>query len=154
MIYGRVKDLIKQKGIYAQLFSKIIDYIEKADINTLKNGQYKIGKCRLIISEYETVLPEKKISESHKKNIDLHIILSGTESIGVGREDRKNLVAEEYHTATDSKTYRYVKNIFFIDLPRGYYAIFFPEEIHKPGCAPKNGKGMVKKAVIKIPVEK
>lgn len=90
----------------------------------------------------------KKLFEAHRKYIDLHYILEGTEQFGYANIDTLKPVNEyseaDDYLLLDGEASR-------ITLNKGDFAIVFPEDAHIPAMGYPNSK-KVKRAVVKIPM--
>lgn len=84
MIYSNLKYIDTYKGIHANL-DKAIDYLMNADLATLSLGRNEVDGDRVYINrfQYETIPMAEGIFEAHKKYLDIHILLSGREAMGI-----------------------------------------------------------------------
>ena len=131
--------------IFGEIFQKLKDF----DINT-PNGTYKTHESYYFkVMSYETQL-SPKIIESHRKEVDVQILLSGKELIKIYKEEDVS-VSEKYNSKIDCQFYQELKSpISELILEPSYMAIFFPNDIHGPLYAHNNKVGKLKKIVIKI----
>lgn len=104
----------------------------------------------LKIMTYDTK-SEDFITESHKRYVDLQIIFMGEEIVNIYDSDTVK-VKEEYDGNTDCIFYdtSLTKNKASILLGRGYFAIFFSEDVHETQIFTNNKISTIKKAVLKI----
>ncbi len=146
------KDL-KYSASFHDSIWKVRNYINSsfAEISALAVGKHDCSSISdgvfAIVSEYET--RDNGILESHKKYVDLQMMLKGQERFEVS--DISVLeVSEKYNEEND---------IMFWDggiqadicLNEGNIIIFLPNEAHTPGLSINNEKCQVKKVVFKIP---
>ena len=127
----------------------VFDYVIKNINNKTLDGQYNITKE--IYAVVQTCQPKTKneqVLEKHKKYVDLQLVIFGKEKIGWKFFDKKFKVLKKYNTKKDISFYSN-KPDTFINLKKGEFAIFFPEDTHAPLCC----DNIVKKCVVKIPVE-
>jgi YhcH/YjgK/YiaL family protein len=152
MILGNVKNVEFDKKIVPDIIAEALEYLNSTNFTVLANGRQFLrsdNKMFAVISEYSTVPKIDKKGESHKKFIDIHFIVTGEEMIGCSLTRTGHTVCQEYDDEGDSVLYSQINNEINVVLLSGDYAIFFPEEIHRPGC--NYGKvAAVKKVVIKI----
>ncbi len=85
--------------------------------------------------------------ESHRRYIDIHFCLEGTEEIGWRAIARCPSVDKPYDAEKDVQTYADPPETWCV-VPAGSFAVFFPEDAHAPLVA----SGMLRKAVIKVTV--
>lgn len=146
-----IVDKIENWRIYFKnaMFSDIFKELESYNIDTT-NGIYKNHENYYFkVMSYDTKL-NSGIIESHKKEVDVQILLSGNENIKI-YNSTSVAITELYDAATDCQFYKNIDNpISEINLEPGYMAIFFPDDIHHPQCAVSNKIETLKKIVIKI----
>ena len=149
-----ILDIIADRGRYRSLgagIERALDYLAKTDFDVLEDGRHEIegdGIYALLMS-YETEPESVRSFEAHRKYIDIQFILSGRELIcwaPLGELEP----AGEYDDGKDI--------IFLAGDPRarlqltpGSFAVFYPEDGHKPNCA-WNGPGPARKVVVKVRV--
>ena len=127
----------------------VFDYIVKNINNKTLDGKYNITKD--IYATVQTCQPKPKkeqVLEKHKKYIDLQYVVSGKEKIGWKFFDKKFKVLKRYSTKNDISFYSNNPDTY-INLKKGEFVIFFPEDTHAPLCCLKT----VKKCIVKIPVK-
>ena len=127
----------------------VFDYINKNVNVKTADGKYNITKE--IYAVVQTCQPKQKkdqVLEKHKKYIDLQLVVSGKEKIGWKFFDKKFKILKRYNTKNDISFYSN-KPDTFINLKKGEFAIFFPEDTHATLCCDKT----VKKCIDKIPVK-
>ncbi len=145
-----ITDKLKSAEKYYKLnkhFAKAFDFIKKAE--QLDKGSYKIRGRKVFANViYADKKPKSKLKlEAHKKYADIHFTISGKDLIGW--KDIKNCrnKATEYNTKDDYVLFS-DKPDLWVNVPKGNFAIFFPEDAHSP----MRGKGKIKKIVVKAAV--
>jgi biofilm protein TabA len=143
MIIGDLLHWDREKSAYAAPFRTAVDYLLQNDLLQLKPGRYDI-------QEVTTAVRAERKSEHHAKYIDLQYLISGDEEIFVvARQTGNNKPVEEALDTKDYILFNEVENEFEIILKPGMFAIFFPDDLHRPVIS-RNGGDAVKKVVIKI----
>jgi YhcH/YjgK/YiaL family protein len=146
-----IVDKIENWKIYfkASVFNDIFKELKTYNLET-KNGTYKNHENYYFkVMSYDTKL-ESSIIESHRKEVDVQILLSGNENIKIYNETDVK-VREIYDAVSDCQFYSKTGNpITEVNLQPGYMAIFFPDDIHHPQFAVGNIIDTLKKIVIKI----
>lgn len=104
-----------------------------------------------IVSEYETTEPEDKKLEAHRKYIDIQYIAKGEEAIDVCPTAGLR-VAVKYDESKDILFFHDPDAIGGIILQSGSFAVFYPEDAHRPGLTMEEGPAPIRKIVVKIPV--
>ena len=155
MIIGFIDSLNSNKSLSCLGQSnKIIEIIEKTDFTKKDDGTYKIDSedFYYIIATYNTTNNIKeKPAEAHRKFIDLQYILYGEEKIGYADYRNPKMMLKEYDEGSDAEFFKRIEDESFFVLKKGMYAVFFPEDVHRPGLTNKETRG-VRKVIFKIPV--
>ena len=146
-----ILDTLQNHALYTTvhpLFREAFHYLERTDFNALADGKHIIDEDNLfaLISSYDTKPEAGARAESHRKYIDIQVLLSGSEKIGHTPLNGQSPVVE----------YDEAKEIMFYDTPcsfftmkPGMFVVFFPEDVHLPGIE-ANGTGKVRKVVMKV----
>lgn len=146
-----ILDKIANRSLYfkGEIFDEIFDQLQKYHLDT-PNGVYKNHKDFYFkVMSYDTKM-ESSITESHQKEIDVQILLSGNEGIKIFN-DSSVKITQKYDDETDCQFYQPISNpITEINLEPGYMAVFFPNDIHNPQYAVNGKIETLKKIVIKI----
>jgi YhcH/YjgK/YiaL family protein len=149
MIY----DKIENWNLYFKnpIFSKIFETLNEYTVDS-ENGIFEYEGYYFKVMSYDTKI-EPTIIESHKKEVDIQIILEGFEDIKMYHlEDLK--VSKEYEDESDCVFYNALKSPYTkLTLSPGYMAVFFPSDPHHPQFIVNNTTSTLKKIVIKVPVE-
>jgi beta-galactosidase beta subunit len=141
-------------------FQYIEDALKKgSDVNqrikSLQIGEYsslRLSSGTSIIEQhYMTKTKEDSLYESHKKFIDVQVIIEGDETILV--HNINNLVAKsDYDEENDYILYEPSLEFSKLMLTSSHVAIFTPEDGHMPGISITSQAKEVYKTVLKIPV--
>jgi biofilm protein TabA len=129
----------------------ILDYLNINDIFSFKIGKYPITgeSAFLLIQEYQTKSELEKEWESHRKYIDIQIVLNGQEYMGYSPISSLK-VKESYNIEKDVILYKNDdKDHSRVFIQEKHFCIFFPNDAHKPGYHLQE-ESHVKKAVIKV----
>ncbi len=150
-----IQDLIQNADSYAGLppafataFAWIRDHAANATL-----GKHAVDGDTVfaIVEEYDTKPSTTVRFEAHRLRADIQTVLSGEETIAI---------LPKAHLST-SVPYDPSRDIeFFQDSPDaapttlqmrpGEFAIFLPQDAHKPGCSVGQTAGRVRKVVMKI----
>ena len=146
-----IVDKIENWKIYfkSPTFDAIFEDLKTYTVDT-PNGVYKDNKKYYFkVMSYDTKL-DSAIIESHRKEVDVQILLSGNEHIKIYNEAAV-AVKEVYDEESDCQFYKVTGKPFTeINLESNYMAIFYPDDIHQPQFAVENKIETIKKIVIKI----
>ena len=146
---ARINDLLPYVSLR---IGKALAYLRDTDFDDLPDGEYEVEGRDIFarVSMYETEPKEDKKPESHVKYIDVQFLVSGTECIGFCPITKEHKVVEDYVQKQDLLFYEKAYNENFVHMRAGDIAVFFPWEIHRPGCNTGNEAAKVKKVVVKV----
>jgi YhcH/YjgK/YiaL family protein len=100
---------------------------------------------------YQTRPRAEAFFESHRKYIDVQLIVAGAEDMEV--EDTGRLVvAQPYLAERDLIKYAMAEGASRLAMEAGFAAIFFPVDGHLTTLHAAPGPALVRKAVVKVPV--
>jgi YhcH/YjgK/YiaL family protein len=152
-----IQDRLDHSDTYAALhplFPKAFEYLKNFDLNT-PDGKYEIAGNDLYaaVQRYETAPEETKAWETHQVYADIQFIASGREKI-------LYTPVEEFQPTTpynpDKDVQKYdgtgVKNVTAMVIPAGSFAVYLPQDGHKPGCQVTDTPEPVVKVVLKVRV--
>ena len=132
------------KGVAAALA-----WAASCDLTALEAGRHEIDGDSLFcnFNQYQTKPVDDCRFEAHKRYIDVHVMAAGQELID--SQDISLLEADPFDdeadfTLADGSTAVRVK------LVPGSFAVYFPQDAHKPGVAVDDAPSLVSKAVIKV----
>lgn len=150
MIFGAIKD----KKCYAQLpnaIQKAINFLNSVDLENLAIGRHDIDGDKMFanVMSFETSSATDKQAEVHKEYIDVQCLISGEEKIEFSLANENNPIATEYDSVNDFYLISEMLNSSSLILCPGMFAVFYPEQPHKPGCYIERSNRL-KKVVIKI----
>lgn len=146
-----ILDKLEHAGWYENIsenFKKGFEYLKNTDLLNAEVGKFEIDGKNVfaIVSEYDSKVPDDCRLEAHRTYADIQFIIAGREAIGYTPLCNQEVTAE----------YIPEKDIIFfsgettqLPLEAGMFAIFFPQDIHRP-CMQIDGPEKVKKVVIKV----
>jgi len=151
MIYGQLKNFEQEKAAFSPALQKGLLYLKNTDFSTLAVGRYDIDGDTIfaLVSEYVTEPKEDRRPESHQKYIDIQYLALGEEMIGCSLLSPEYEVLQDELALKDLMFYKAVKQEVDMLLKPGVYAVFFPNDVHRP-CCMASSAARVKKVVIKI----
>ena len=100
---------------------------------------------------YTTKARPEGFFESHRKYIDVQVVVAGEEVMELVETSRLT-VSMAYDAERDLIKYADYATASLLRLNAGEAAIFFPVDGHMPGLRPGGVAGLVRKTVIKVPV--
>jgi len=129
-------------------YQEISDFL-KNDLSLLQLGRHTIidDDVIAIVSEFSTLSEEDSVWESHRKYLDLHLVIHGTEKIYWNTVDVLSIV-KAYNEAKDSILFSGDSAQSALLRP-GYFVLFYPGDAHKVKCM-VNYSEEIRKIVVKI----
>jgi len=150
MIYDQISNAEKYFSLHP-LFEKAFQYLTKNDFLNTPAGKYQIEQDSLfaLVNKYNSKGIDESFSESHRKYIDIQLVISGKERIGFGLID--DFSHETYDSEKDLQ--KHTGKLNFVDVEKKCFVIFFPNDIHMPGLQIEKPEEIVK-VVMKVAVKK
>lgn len=153
MFFGHIADADSAAKIYPAPVVKAIHYLKTTDFEGLAAGTYEIDGKNIyaLVMDLTTTDKDKNRPEVHRRYIDVQFLLRGKELIGFARDTGHNAKAEDL-PERDVCFYQDAENEVFLKMCPGNFAIFFPFDVHRPGC--RDGEPCaVRKVVVKIALD-
>lgn len=100
---------------------------------------------------YETKARAEGFFESHRKYIDLQVVIEGDETIEVV-DAARIAVRDPFDAERDLVTYGDTAEAAQLRVNAGIGAIFYPVDVHMPSLRVGSSPALVRKVVVKIPV--
>lgn len=146
-----IVDLVANAHSYFSLhprFARSLNYLASTDFHSMPLGTYEVEGKEIfaIVNEYETKDAIECVWEAHRKYIDIHYVLRGSELIGTtlltNQPPTKDYDVENDYLLFGEGASKQV-------LQPGMFAIFYPHDIHSTSHHP-NSKSFVRKVVMKV----
>ena len=137
MIFGNVKDLELGFAWLPKPLKRAVEHLKQTDFSALPAGNYDLqGKDIYVqIIDMNTKPFAETRAEVHRQYIDVQFLCRGSERIGVASETGRNPVAEDLLEQRDLLFYSGMDDESTLTMVPGSFAVFFPSDVHRPGCA-------------------
>lgn len=147
-----ILDILSNLEHYATLhplFPKVIAYLRDTDLSALKPGIHSIIEKNLfvIVEEAEGRTRAEAKLESHRKYIDIQLVLAGVDEMGWKPLADCKQISVAYNEERDIQFFADAADAW-ISTPANSFCIFFPKDAH----APLVGTGRIRKLIFKIAV--
>ena len=152
MIFTNVNDEVQNKRL-AKDIQFCIEYAKKNEnrILSLVHGSYDVGynDIKMNIGKYFTKSENEKFWESHKKYLDVQIMINGTEQVAIN--DIQDMEVKSFDEEKDLTILEGDK-AFDIIMKTGDVLVFFPNDVHKPelNVSENDNSGNIRKIVTKV----
>lgn len=149
MILDKLENADFYKNISENL-KKGFEFLENTYLPSLEIGRYDIdgNSVFALVSEYDSKKPEDCRLEAHHIYADIQYIVSGREYIGFDTIGNQ-AVLSDYNPEKDIVFY--TGETTQLSLESGMFAVFFPQDVHRP-CMQIDGPEKVKKVVVKVKI--
>lgn len=149
MIFGNIENK-KEFEYLEDGIKKCLEYANSHDLLSYEKGRYEIDGQKLFVNivEYTTTSAQERFWEAHKKYLDLHLMLDGSEQIDLNfiqNMSLKDFVDEDDFLPMDGD-----KNSSVI-LKAGDFLICYPSDGHRTAVA-VDGPEKIKKAIFKVQI--
>ena len=146
MIIDTLANLEFYKGLNEQLYEGL-KFLKETDVTALPVGRYEIDGDAVfaLVQAYETHLPEECRWEAHYTYTDIQYVVEGSERMGWKTLD--GVVKTEDRPEDDVYFFESEGDHFV--LHAGQFAVFTPQDAHRPGMA-VDEPAPIKKIVVKV----
>lgn len=150
MIYGHIEHQATNQYL-PPVIQQCLMYLNETDLARLTTGKHIIDGERIFanVMEFDTGFSNDKQAEVHKEYIDVQCLIHGEERIQYSLENEVNPIAKAYDEENDFYLVESMHQCNEVIMHPKMFAIFFPEEPHKPGCLVEQSMP-IKKIVIKV----
>lgn len=132
---------------------KALDFLRTTDFAKLAPGVVEIDGRNIFaqVLDLTTKAQQDNRPEVHRHYLDIQFLAWGEEKIGVAIDTGNNKISESLLEERDIIFYHEMENESLIDMTPGSYAIFFPQDVHRPACI-KNKESTIRKIVVKVAI--
>ncbi|MBW7475436.1 YhcH/YjgK/YiaL family protein [Paenibacillus oenotherae] len=153
MIYGDLTTTIGQENhLLHPVLQQALRHLHKMDLAAAAPGKYALqgDDMFVLIQQFDTAPKATKRLEAHRQYIDIQYLISGEEElIGYARLANWHAIVEDQLADNDYALYADTSDEIDLLLKPGMYAVFCPNDLHRPGIS-RSGSATIKKAVVKI----
>jgi YhcH/YjgK/YiaL family protein len=152
MIFGHIANTSQEH--YPAPVAHAIAYLQGTDFSALPAGRYQDPATGYVVQvlDLHTQQPSDQRPEVHRQNVDVQFLVSGTELIGVAADRGNNQIHQELLAQRDIIFYQDVADESWLTMQPGNFAVFFPQDVHRPACINQQPSA-IRKVVVKIPLE-
>ena len=148
MIFDRIENACRYLGLCPAL-DDALNRMESFAEQWQPKGRIEADGERLYANcmRYETSKDMDRLWEAHRKYIDIHVSLEGRELVEYTVPEKAEL-EKPYDAGIEASLYRAGAASSALLQP-GYFAVFFPEEIHRAGKVAGDAVEAIRKYVVK-----
>ncbi|MEG1431517.1 YhcH/YjgK/YiaL family protein [Eubacterium sp.] len=147
MIFGQI-DGAHQYDFLGKAIQRCFDYCRDTDLKALALGSYPIEDQDIFVNivSYETGASQERSWEAHRKYLDIHVMLDGTETIEIAFVSK--MEQGTFDPDADNLPLTGTAQCGIRMMP-GDFLICYPEDGHKPGVCVSEPQ-VIKKAIFKV----
>lgn len=155
MIFGHI--LAKEtEAAYAAPIREAIGYCRETDVSAMGESRFLLKGEDMIalICDRVTGAAAEKLPEVHRRYAELQYVAEGSELMGYYPDRGDNELLKDCLAEKDTLYYKEnpaAEETMLLMTP-GTYAVFFPEDVHRPFCQVEKPE-RIKKIVIKIALD-
>ena len=151
MIFGHIDHTTAEH--YPPAIAKAVAYLQRTDFTDMPVGRYADPATGYVVQvlDLHTQPKDDLRPEVHQKNIDVQFLVSGTELIGIAADKGNNVIHQELLAQRDIIFYQDVEDESWLTMQPGNFAVFYPQDVHRPACI-NHSPGDIRKVVVKIPL--
>lgn len=151
MIFGNIHNMAGVLPLLPAPLQTALRHLQETDFEALPAGNYELQGKDIYVQVID--MPTRPWSagrpEVHRQYIDVQFLCRGRENIGVAIDTGRNTVADDFLAERDLLFYAGVENESTLCMLPGSFAIFFPSDVHRPGCQ-VDEPAPIRKVVIKV----
>ena len=132
---------------------KALHFLRTTDFTTLEPGVVEIEGRNIFAQVLDLTTKDlhENRPEVHRRYLDIQFLAWGEEKIGIAIDTGNNQTSESLLEQRDIIFYHASENESFIEMIPGSYAIFFPQDVHRPACH-KTVATPIRKIVVKVAI--
>lgn len=136
-----------------QAIERALAFLRTTDFTTLEPGVVEIDGRTIFarVLDLTTRPHHENRPEVHRRYLDIQFLAWGEEKIGFAIDTGNNEISESLLEQRDIIFYHQMENESLIEMIPGSYAIFFPQDVHRPQCH-KHKESAIRKIVVKVAV--
>ena len=149
MFIGKLKNISRIKSLHPA-FKTLFNFIENHDFNKLPLGKVEIDGDNVFVMNLDIQKGaelEQQPLEMHRKYIDVHILLGGSEKIGWRPIEDILTYSQKYDESCDCALSNDAPQ-FYVDMHPGDVCIVYPEDPHAPAIS----EGTIRKLIGKVKI--
>jgi len=131
----------------------ILKFIAEHDCAHLPDGEIEIEGRQLFV-RIMSYTPKPAIEnrfETHQINADLQFVVTGAEIMQIARINELTPLTD-YDSKGDYQFFKTSSPTTDLIIRAGEFAVFYPNQAHRPSCLFEGYQGLVKKLVFKIKI--
>lgn len=150
MVFDHLDNSFRYENLHPD-FKLAFEFLKNQDLANLSPGKHDIREDEVFAILSDDVGfggKEQARLESHRRYIDIQVVLSGTDYMGWQQLGACKTISEPYVPERDVVFYSDQPLVWF-EVPARHFVIFYPEDTHAPLATAEK----IRKIVFKIAIE-
>jgi YhcH/YjgK/YiaL family protein len=152
MYFGHIRHIDDAERLYPPVIVRVLRHLAATDLAAQMGQRQHLDGDRIFydVVDLKGADAAQARPESHKKYLDIHLVLAGRERMGIIQDDGRLPVTEDHFADRDIAFYdAAVADQCVLRLDPGHFVVVYPADIHRPACAEPAG-APIRKVVVKI----
>lgn len=152
MYFGHIRHLDDAERLYPPVIARVLRHLAATDLVAQMGQRQHLDGDRIFydVVDLKGGDAEKVRPESHKKYLDIHLVLAGRERMGIIQDEGRFPVTEDKFADKDIGFYdAALSDQCVLKLDPGHFVVVYPADIHRPACAEPVGAA-IRKVVVKV----
>lgn len=149
MFFGHLSTV--ELHLYPPAIQTALRFLRETDFDLLEAGRYPIKGEAIYaqVLDLETKPKAEVLPEVHRHYLDVQYLHRGNERMGFAPDLGTNEIAQPYNPEKDILFYQSAEYENELIMQAGCFAVFFPNDVHRPGCFDKQAS-RIRKVVVKV----
>ena len=137
-----------------RVIEKALHFLRTTDFTTLEPGVVEIEGRNIFAQVLDLTTKDlhENRPEVHRRYLDIQFLAWGEEKIGFAIDNGNNAISESLLAQRDIIFFHGCEHESFLEMIPGSYVIFFPQDVHRPGCH-KSVATPIRKIVVKVAID-
>lgn len=133
---------------------RALDFLRSTDFSKLAPGVVEIDGKNIFAQIIDLTTREvaENRPEVHRRYLDIQFLAWGEEKIGFAIDNGNNAISESLLAQRDIIFFHGCEHESFLEMIPGSYVIFFPQDVHRPGCH-NSVATPIRKIVVKVAID-
>jgi biofilm protein TabA len=151
MLFSHIRHAGQALAVLPEPLQAAVRHLQDTDFEKLEPGNYDLRGKDIYVQVIDMMTkPASELRpEVHRQYIDVQFLCRGRERIGVADDAGKNEILEDLFAERDIRFYRGMENETVLEMQPGCFAVFFPWDVHRPGCQVDRPQS-IRKVVVKV----